>query len=94
MTDLRKEEQVIRQFMKNQLNDRQDDNRENDNSFIFLEKATLNRLLNHLLINSGQTTSGESSGSSQGEVIAILEKIIADSKNDFEEMITFLKEEM
>ena len=53
--DEMKDEQVIRQFMKDQLNDRKEDKQENDNSFIFLEKDTLNMLMNHLLMNAEQS---------------------------------------
>ena len=88
MNNLHEDEQVIRQFVKNQLNDRKEDKQENDNSFIFLEKDTLNMLMNHLLTNAEQTASGDS----QVRIVRILEQIITENQKDFEEIITFLKD--
>lgn len=88
MNDLHEDEQVIRQFMKDQLNVRKENKQENDNSFIFLEKGTLNNLMNHLLTNAEQKASGDS----QVQIIGILDQIIADNQKDFEEIITFLKD--
>lgn len=88
MNDLHEDEQVIRQFMKDQLNDRKEDKQVNDNSFIFLEKDTLNMLMNHLLTNAEQRASGDS----QVRIIGILEQIITNNQKDFEEIITFLKD--
>ncbi|MEK5037681.1 hypothetical protein [Sporosarcina sp. FSL K6-3457] len=88
MSNLHENEQVIRQFMKDQLNNRKEDKQENDNSFIFLEKDTLNMLMNHLLINAEQSTSVDS----QVKIVEVLEQIIADNQKDFEELITSLKE--
>ncbi len=36
---------VIRQFMKDQLNELKEDKQENNNSFVFLENSTLNMLI-------------------------------------------------
>ncbi len=88
MSNLHEDEQVIRQFMKDQLNVRKEVKQEDDNSFIFLEKDTLNMLMNHLLTNAEQRASGDS----QVQIIGILEQIIADNQKDFEEIITFLKD--
>ncbi len=88
MRDIHDDEQVIRQFMKDQLNNRKEDKQENDNSFIFLEKDTLNLLMNHLFTNVERNASVHS----QGEIEEALEQIIADNKIDFEEIITFLKD--
>lgn len=88
MSDLHEDEQVIRQFMKDQLNDRKEDKQKTDNSFIFLEKDTLHMLMNHLLNNAEQKASGDS----QVDIVKILEQIITDNQKDFEEIITFLKD--
>ena len=42
---------VIRQFMKDQLNELAEDKQENNNSFVFLEKSTLNMVLTYLFMN-------------------------------------------
>ncbi|WP_342505680.1 hypothetical protein [Sporosarcina sp. FSL K6-2383] len=88
MSNLADDEQIIRQFMKEQLNDRKKDKHDNDNSFIFLEKETLNILMNHLLVNIEQRASGDS----RVQIIEVLEQIITDNQKDFEAIITFLKE--
>ncbi|WP_203247121.1 hypothetical protein [Sporosarcina beigongshangi] len=88
MSNLTEDEQVIRQFMKDQLHDRKKDNPETDNSFIFLEKETLDMLMNHLLNNTKQRASDDS----QVKMIEVLEQIITDNQKEFEAIITFLKE--
>ena len=88
MSDLHEDEQVIHQFIENQLNDRKEDKQKTDNSFIFLEKDTLHMLMNHLLNNAEQKASGDS----QVDIVKILEQIITDNQKDFEEIITFLKD--
>jgi hypothetical protein len=92
MSDIKEEVQGIRQFMKDQLNAQKGEKLGNDNSFIFLEKDTLNRLLNHLLMNAEQSVSEEAHEDSQEKILKLLEQMIADNKNDFEEFITFLKD--
>ena len=42
---------MIRQFMKDQLNELKEDKQENNNSFVFLEKSTLNMFILYLLRN-------------------------------------------
>ena len=86
--------QAIRQFMKTQLNELQDDKQENDNSFVFLEKSTLNMVLTYLFMNGERRNKGEVNEDSHVKILEELEQVIADNKEDFEEIITLLKERM
>jgi hypothetical protein len=83
---------IIRQFMKDQLNDLKEDNQENNNSFVFLEKSTLNMLIIYLLMNGERRPDEEVNEDSQVKILEELEQVIVDSKEDFEEIITLLKE--
>ncbi|MEK5068347.1 hypothetical protein [Sporosarcina sp. FSL K6-1508] len=83
---------VIRQFMKDQLNERKEDRHENNNSFVFLENSTLNMLIIYLLMNGERRSFGEVSEDSQEKTLKKLEQVMADNKNDFEEMIALLRE--
>ncbi|MBE1556785.1 hypothetical protein [Sporosarcina limicola] len=81
---------VIRQFMKNQLNELKEEKQEGNNSFVFLENSTLNMLIIHLLMNGGRQTSREMNDDFLGE----LEQVIVETKKEFEEVIMLLKEKL
>lgn len=83
---------VIRQFMKDQLNERKEDGQENNNSFVFLENSTLNMIIIYLLMNGERRSYGEVNEDAQEKTLKELENVMADNKKDFEEMIALLKE--
>jgi hypothetical protein len=83
---------VISQFMKDQLNGLKEGKGEADNSFVYLENSTLNMLILYLLMNGKSRTHEKVSEDSQEKNVEELEHIIADSKKDFEEILTLLKE--
>jgi len=83
---------VIRQFMKDQLDELQEDKPENNNSFVFLEKSTLNMVLTYLFMNGERQNNGEVNEDSHMKILEELEQVIADNKEDFEEIIALLKE--
>ena len=68
------------------------DKRENNNSFVFLENSTLNMLILYLLMNGKSRTHENVSEDSQVKNVEARDHIIADSKKDFEEILTLLKE--
>ncbi|KOY80349.1 hypothetical protein I6G82_21075 [Lysinibacillus macroides] len=82
MSDVQKH--AIHQLIKEQLNRRNGQ----DNSFAFLEKNTLNLLIAYLI--SGETTSNEQPVL-ETKLIQQLDKILVDSKAQFEEVIHLLK---
>ncbi|MBO0589151.1 hypothetical protein [Sporosarcina sp. E16_8] len=83
---------LIRQFMNEQLSERKEDNLESNNSFVFLEKSTLNTLIIYMLMNGERRPDEEAFNDSQVKILEELDHIIADSKKGFEEIITLLKE--
>ncbi|WP_318616264.1 hypothetical protein [Sporosarcina sp. YIM B06819] len=83
----------IRQFMKDQLSGRKEDTHDHDNSFIFLEKSTLNMFLMSMLANGEHRTSEDVIEIDYKEIVEQLEQVIAANKKDFEELITLLKKE-
>jgi hypothetical protein len=85
---------VIRQFMKDQLNELKEDKQENNNSFVFLENSTLNMLIIYMLLNGERRTNGEVNGDSQAKILEDLEDVITDNKKEFEEILTLLKEKV
>lgn len=82
----------IRQFMKDQLSERQDDTQDSDNSFIFLEKSTLNMFMVSMLMNGERRTSEDGIENDYEKIVEQLERAIAANKKDFEELIAFIKE--
>lgn len=97
MSDLDGKEQeilmqhVISKFMKDQLNGIKEGKGEANNSFVFLENSTLNMLIHYLLMNGKSRTPEKVNKDSQAENVDELDHIIADSKKDFEEILTLLK---
>ncbi len=83
---------VIRQLMKDQLNELKEGRQETNKSFVFLENSTLNLLILSLLMNGQHRTYGEVNEDSQVKHVEELEHILADSKKEFEEILTLLKE--
>ncbi|MCG7335713.1 hypothetical protein MHZ95_10525 [Sporosarcina sp. ACRSM] len=90
--------QMVRQIMKDQLNEWNTGNMENNHSYVFLENKTLNMVLLYLLMKEERRTNGEMDGEdkrhSEEETIEKLEQAIADTKKEFEETITLLKEKL
>ncbi|WP_101846090.1 hypothetical protein [Halobacillus sp. Marseille-P3879] len=89
---------LIRQFMRDQLNDLKNDKKERNNSFVFLENNTLNMLIIHLLMNWDKRSTGSANDSSAGnevmEWIEELNQVIKQSEEGFTEVITLLKEKV
>lgn len=89
---------LIRRLLKEQLDEQQEEKKGNDGSFIFLESNTLNNLINYLLINqTNRKNAGvvdDNSKLSQEKVLEELDRIIADNQQEFEEVITLLKEKL
>ena len=90
--------QVIRKFMKDQLDEQKKIIKESNNSFVFLENSTLNMLITYMLMNGNSRTYGEMKGDenvfSHVKILEELDQIIGDSKQEFEEIITILKEKV
>ena len=88
---------MIRQLMKDQLNELNTEN-QNNNSYVFLENKTLNMVILYLLMKEERGTTGENGGEvdrhSEVKIVEQLDQVIADNKKEFEEVITLLKEKL
>ncbi|SES30815.1 hypothetical protein [Psychrobacillus sp. OK032] len=89
---------LIAQLIEEQLDELKVEKKENDNSFIFLEHNTLNRLITYLLRNQTNRKNVEvvedNSRLSQVKILEELDRIIVDNQQEFEEVITLLKEKL
>lgn len=87
---------VIRQFMRNQLDDIDNVKNDRNNSFVFLENNTLNMLITYLLMNREyrptQEVTKDEGEFSQTKILEVLDQLIADSKQEFDKIINLMKE--
>ena len=86
--------QILSQLMEDQFNGLKGDKEEDNNSFIFLEKSTLNILLNYLLLNGKNQAYEEVDNDTEVKNLEQIEQIIVDTKEEFEEVLTLLKEKL
>ncbi|MGE7932079.1 hypothetical protein [Viridibacillus arvi] len=82
---------VIHQLMKEQLTNLPSYSNEVNNSFAYLEKGTLNLLINYLI--SGEKIKAEEMGDEELEIKLIkqLDEMLEESKEKFEEVIRLLE---
>ncbi|MEK4627022.1 MAG: hypothetical protein ABS944_11730 [Solibacillus sp.] len=86
-------EHIINQYVKEHLSDLKENQKENNNSFIFLEKGSLNLLLTSLLsMATNSTVNNENDVIVESILLEKLDKIIDESKNDFESILDLLRE--
>ncbi|GGA38348.1 hypothetical protein [Psychrobacillus lasiicapitis] len=104
MSDLTGNEQEIllknlmRRLMKEQLDELKEEKKRSNNSFLFLENNTLNMLITYLVMNQTNRKDvamvDDSNKPSQEKILQELDHIIADNQQQFEEIITILKEKL
>lgn len=84
-------EKIIRQLMNEHFSNVKENLQENNNSFIFLEKSSLNLLLTYLLSTKNETPLLVNE---EFELKAIeqLTQLIADNEKEFNTIINLLKE--
>jgi len=82
---------VIHQLMKEQLTNLPSYSNEENNSFAYLEKSTLNLLITYLI--SGEKRKAEVIGDEELEIKLIkqLDKMLEESKEQFEEVMSLLE---
>jgi len=82
---------VAHQLMKEQLANLPNYSNEENNSFAYLEKGTLNLLITHLI--GGEKRKAEEIGDEEVEIKMIkqLDEMLEESKEQFEEVISLLK---
>ena len=84
-------EQIVRQYMKDQLINVSDFKKEEDNSFAFLEKSTLQLLLASLLSGDKRVPVENGNGQFELSIVKQLDEMIEEMKVQFEEVMDLLK---
>ncbi|MGE7690874.1 hypothetical protein ACQKMI_16875 [Lysinibacillus sp. NPDC097214] len=86
-----KKDSVVHQLMKERLDNLSNYSNEENNSFAYLEKGTLNLLITHLI--SGEKSKVEEIGDEEREMKMLkqLNEMLEESKEQFEEVISLLK---
>ena len=82
---------MISEFMEGQLADVKEFRMEDNNSFAFLEKGTLNLLLTYMLLGEKRSTNEVVDEEFDRKVLAKLDKVIENNKKEFEDIISYLK---
>lgn len=79
---------ILHDYLKEQL---KDVNKETNNSFVYLEKNTLNRLLNHFLLGApNRKQQPLLDDVDETQIVNKLQHLITKSKKDFEEILTMI----
>ncbi len=84
-------EQIVRQYMKDRLINVSDFIQEEDNSFAFLEKNTLQLLLASLLSGDKRVLVENGNGQFELSIVKQLDEMIEETKVQFEEVMDLLK---
>lgn len=84
-------EERISELVKERLAHAKKSNTEENNSFVFFEKSTLNILLDHLLTGDKRSSNVEMNDESWEIVVAKLDAIIENNEKEFENIINQLK---
>ncbi|TKI59479.1 hypothetical protein FC756_20905 [Lysinibacillus mangiferihumi] len=84
-------EQIVRQYMKDRLINVSDFKQEEDNSFAFLEKSTLQLLLASLLSGDKRVPVENGNGQFELSIVKQLDEMIEEMKVQFEEVMDLLK---
>lgn len=82
---------MISEFMNERWTQGKKFNHEENNSFMFLEKNTLNVILDHLLTGDKRSSNGEMNGEFEGIVMEKLDEMMEKNKKEFEDIINQLK---
>lgn len=78
--------------MKEHFSSIKDELRENNNSFIFLEKSSLNLLLAYLLSNNKYETSSPVNEEDEKKAVEKINQLINENEKEFREIIGLLKD--
>lgn len=81
-------EEILQQYVKDHLSN----SKENDNSFMFLEKGSLNLLLSYLLFMTRQSApSIQQEALDTSTLLAQLDDLIEDNKKEFEMLLDLFR---
>lgn len=85
-------EQMINQYIKDHFSNLKENSNENNNSFMFLEKGSLNLLLAYLLFMNRHTVNPIEKESFEGAaLLAQLDDLIEDNKKEFEALMDLFR---
>lgn len=85
-------EKILDQIMRGHISNVRDNSQENNNSFIFLEKSSLNLLLAYLLSGPQKETSSLVYEELEASAIKQIDQMIHDNEKEFKAIITLLKD--
>lgn len=78
--------------MKEHFSSIKDEVHENNNSFIFLEKSSLNLLMAYLLSNNKYETSYPANEEEERKAAEKINQLINENEKEFQEIISLLKD--
>lgn len=83
---------VIHDYLKDHLAQLKEINKESNNSFVFLEKSTLNRLINYMISGTGTTSKKQQSIGEidESQILTQLQQLMDQNKEEFEEVLAML----
>lgn len=86
-------EQIINQYVVEHLSKTKEDISENNNSFLFLEKDSLNLLLAYLMFMKKNTATPtvENETLETSKLLAHLDKLIDENKQEFESLLDLFR---
>lgn len=85
-------EQMINQYIKGHFSNIKENSNENNNSFMFLEKGSLNLLLSYLLFMNRNTANPvEKEPLETSTLLAQLEDLMEDNKKEFEALMDLFR---
>ncbi len=85
-------EKIIGQIMKGHISNVKENPQENNNSFIFLEKSSLNLLLAYLLSGSKNEATHLVNEESEARALEQLNQVMKENEGEFKAIINLLKE--
>ncbi|MFJ7951063.1 hypothetical protein ACIQZG_05965 [Lysinibacillus sp. NPDC096418] len=91
MTDKDIQEVLMKRLTNGFMKDQPELLKEDDRSFVFLEKGTLNLLLAYVLSGERRKTTEEGNEEFELKILAELDQTIENNKKEFEEIMELLK---
>ncbi|MER2108541.1 MAG: hypothetical protein ABS949_16560 [Solibacillus sp.] len=85
-------EHIINHYLQENFSDLRENLKENNNSFIFLEKTSLNLLLTSLLSMTTSPTSNIKNKVDESTLIESLDLVINENKKEFESLLKLLRD--
>ncbi|MER1986817.1 MAG: hypothetical protein ABS948_13095 [Solibacillus sp.] len=85
-------EHIINHYLQENFSDLRENLKENNNSFIFLEKTSLNLLLTSLLSMTTSPISNVKNKVDESTLIESLDLVINENKKEFESLLKLLRD--